>query len=67
MFVSVFFLITGVLVGHIFGANGCNVDSPIAWGTVRLPRGWEILSLKDFDNKVCFAARISVSFDSELI
>ena len=53
MFVSSLLLL--VLVPVVSGQHGCiREDSPIKWGTIRLPRGSEILSLKDFDKKVCF-------------
>ena len=53
MFVSSLLLLA--LVPVVSGQHGCiREDSPIKWGTIRLPRSSEILSLKDFDKKVCF-------------
>ena len=58
MLVSVLFLTTvfhAGYAGYASGVRGCDVDYPIKRGTMRLPRGREILSLRDFDDKVLFS------------
>ena len=70
MFVSSLLLITAVQASFVFGGwhHGCDVDVPITpivpvrRGTIRLPRGSEIMPLNEFANKVCFIKKIIISF-----
>ena len=68
MFVSSLLLIAAVQAGFVFGGShfGCDVDVPITpivpvrRGTIRLPRGSEIMPLSEFADKVCFITKIII-------
>ena len=70
MFVSSLLLIAAVQVGYVSGGwhHECDVDVPITpiipvrRGTIRLPRGSEIMPLNEFADRVCFITRNIILF-----
>ena len=53
MFVSTLAFLVVVCVDFVSGEYGCVSNYPIIRNTIRLPRGSEILSVREFDQKVC--------------